>query len=58
MKTMDRRSFMGAIGKPVAAAATGAAIEPTLMNRALAAVKGVSGSPEDMATDESFWFEI
>jgi selenocysteine lyase/cysteine desulfurase len=58
MKTMDRRSFMGAIGKPVAAAATVAAIEPTLMNRALAAVKGVSGSPEDMATDESFWFEI
>ena len=58
MKTMDRRSFMGTIGKPMAAAAAVTVLEPTLMNRALASVKGVKGDPSDIAKDESFWFEI
>ncbi len=58
MKTMDRRSFMGTVARPVTAAATVAAIEPALMNRALAAVKGTTGSPADIAKDESYWFEI
>jgi len=58
MKTMDRRSFMGTIGKPMAAAAAVAAIEPALMNRALASVRGIKGDPSDIAKDESFWFDI
>ncbi len=49
MKTMDRRSFMGTIGKPMAAAAAVAAIEPALMNRALASVRGVKGDPSDIS---------
>ena len=58
MRTMDRRSFMETIGKPMAAAAAVAVIEPTLMNRALASVRGIKGDPSDIAKDESFWFEI
>lgn len=49
---------MGTIGKPMAAAVTVAVLDPTLMNRALASVKGVTGRPEEIAQDESFWFEI
>ena len=49
MRTMDRRSFMGTIGKPMAAAAAVAVIEPTLMNRALASVRGIKGDPSDIA---------
>jgi len=49
---------LGTIGKPMAAAVTVAVLDPTLMNRALASVKGVTGRPEEIAQDESFWFEI
>ena len=49
---------MGTIGKPMAAAVTVAVLDPTLMNRALASVKGVTGRPEEIAQDKSFWFEI
>ncbi len=58
MRKIDRRTFLGTIGKPMAAAVTVAVLDPTLMNRALASVKGVTGRPEEIAQDESFWFEI
>ena len=33
-------------------------IYPAIMGKGLAAVKNTSGRPEDIARDESFWFEI
>ncbi|MDP6965784.1 MAG: aminotransferase class V-fold PLP-dependent enzyme [Candidatus Marinimicrobia bacterium] len=58
MRQVDRREFLGAVMKPAAAAWTVAMLNPAGMSRALGAVAGMRGRPEDIARDESFWFEI
>ncbi|MFQ5652909.1 MAG: aminotransferase class V-fold PLP-dependent enzyme [bacterium] len=55
---LNRREFLGAIAKPAAAAATLAVLQPLGVRRALAAISNHEGTPEEIARDESFWFEI
>ncbi|RMF68489.1 MAG: aminotransferase class V-fold PLP-dependent enzyme [Calditrichaeota bacterium] len=53
-----RRQFLGAIGRPVVAATAVALFNPAGARRALAALGEVTGTPEEVARDESFWFEV
>ncbi|HSK79165.1 MAG TPA: aminotransferase class V-fold PLP-dependent enzyme [Thermoanaerobaculia bacterium] len=53
-----RRELFGALARPAAAVALAAALDPEGTRRALAAVAARPGSPEELAGDESFWFEI
>lgn len=53
-----RREFLGAVLGPAAASAAVASFDLLAAGRALAAVAGRPGSPEEVAADESFWFEI
>ncbi len=53
-----RRQFFGAIGKPAAAAVTFAALNPIGVSRALDALANYAGTPEEIAEDERFWFEV
>ena len=55
---VDRRQFLGAIGRPAAAAFTVAVLNPGGMARALDAVKNYPGTPEEIAKDEAFWREV
>ena len=57
MKQLDRRQFLGTIAKPAVVASVAMA-NPALMSKALAAIRGSTGSPKDIARDESYWFEI
>ena len=57
MKQLDRRQFLGTITKPAVVASVAMA-NPALMAKALAAIKGATGSSRDIARDESYWFEI
>ncbi len=58
MSSLNRRQFMGVIGRPVAVATAVAVLDPLGMRRAVAALANVSGTPEEIAADESFWFEV
>ena len=53
-----RREFLGAVLGPAAASAAVASFDLLAAGRALAAVAGRPGSPEEVAADESYWFEI
>lgn len=53
----SRRELLGAFARPAAAAAALAALDLARARRALAAAPR-SGSPEEVAADEAFWFEI
>ena len=57
MKQLDRRQFLGTIAKPAVVASVAMA-NPALMSKALAAIRGSTGSPKDIARDESYWFKI
>jgi isopenicillin-N epimerase len=54
----DRRQFLGAIGRPAAAAFTMATLNTLGVQRALAALADYPGTPSEIATDEGFWFEV
>ena len=58
MNSLNRREFLGAIGRPVAVAATVAVLDPLGMRRAIEALASIPGTPEEIAGDESFWFEV
>ena len=58
MNSLNRREFLGAIGRPLAVAATVAALDPLGMRRAIEALASIPGTPEEIAGDESFWFEV
>lgn len=58
MTSLNRREFFGAIGRPIAVATAVAVLDPLGMRRAIEALAGVSGTPEKIAVDESFWFEV
>ncbi|MCZ6688847.1 MAG: aminotransferase class V-fold PLP-dependent enzyme [Planctomycetota bacterium] len=53
-----RRQFLGAIGKPAAAATAIALLDPLGIRRALEALADYPGTPLEVAEDESFWFEV
>ena len=55
---VNRREFIGAVGKPAAAVLAVAVIDPFKMTHALEALANHKGTPEDIAMDESYWFEI
>lgn len=53
-----RRQFLGAIMRPVVAAPAVALLEPFALRRVVEALAAHPGAPEEVATDESFWFEV
>ncbi len=55
---LTRRQFLGAIGKPAAAATALAVLDPVGLRRAVEAFAGYSGSPQEAAANESLWFEV
>jgi len=55
---LTRRALFRTIVPPAAAGLTLAALEPRRAAAALAAVRGTTDAPEDVARDESYWFEI
>lgn len=62
---LDRRTFLGAVGLPIGAAAAGFGSFPALgaaaRGRGLGALQelaGHTGSPGEIARDESFWFQV
>lgn len=56
---LDRRELAGALLRPAAAAAfLGPLLDPARAARALASIAGRSGNPDDLATDEVFWFPV
>ncbi|MFC1724297.1 aminotransferase class V-fold PLP-dependent enzyme [candidate division KSB1 bacterium] len=54
----NRRQFLGAIGKPAAAAFVAVNINPAGVSRALDALTNYTGTPEEIAEEEAFWFEV
>ncbi|MCR4437727.1 MAG: aminotransferase class V-fold PLP-dependent enzyme [bacterium] len=52
-----RREFFGVMAAPAAAAAV-VALDPLGVRRALAALAGYAGSPQQAAADELLWFEV
>ncbi len=53
-----RRQFLETITRPAMAAAVVALFEPLAIRRVLEAAERLTGSPEEIAADESFWFEV
>jgi hypothetical protein len=54
---LDRREFIGSLGAPAAAALAVGFIDVARAREAVAALAGRPGDPEEIADDESFWFE-
>ncbi|HEX6904468.1 MAG TPA: aminotransferase class V-fold PLP-dependent enzyme [Thermoanaerobaculia bacterium] len=55
---MNRREFLGAVGRPAALGLAAAALHPLGAREALARAAAYSGTAQEAATDESFWFDI
>jgi selenocysteine lyase/cysteine desulfurase len=55
---LDRREFIGALGAPAAAALAVGFIDVARAREAVAALAGRPGSPDEIAADEWFWFEV
>lgn len=53
----DRRQFLGALGRPAAAAAT-ATLAPDALPRLLDLFDSVDGTPEEVARDETHWHAV
>lgn len=53
-----RRQFLGAVGRPAAATVAAATFNLSTLPRVLEAVTQTTGTPAEMARDESFWMEI
>ncbi|HEX9670353.1 MAG TPA: aminotransferase class V-fold PLP-dependent enzyme, partial [Thermoanaerobaculia bacterium] len=58
MSAFSRRELLSAIARPAAAGLALAALDAAGARRALAAVAGRPGAPEELAADEPFWFEV
>ncbi len=58
MTTYNRRQFIGAIGKPVAAALAVGTLSPTAIKAALKVITPIKGKPKDIARDERYWRPI
>lgn len=58
-KRLDRRKFLGSVGKGLGLAALSSSVVASLFDDVRAAARGVAGVPaEVVASDEDFWFEI
>ncbi len=58
---LSRRRFLGAMSIPAVAGVSGAYLHPARLSRALAAVADLSAdsrSPQRIAGDEDFWFDV
>ncbi len=53
-----RRQFLGAVMRPAVAASAVAILEPFAIKRVVEAASRLTGTPGEVATDESFWFEV
>lgn len=54
----SRREFLGAIAAPAAVAFAAAALAPERLRAVTRSLAAHPGSPEEVAGDESFWFEV
>lgn len=54
----NRRNFLGAMGKGGALAFSGALLKPETLPRVMELSASASGTPEEIALDETFWFEV
>jgi isopenicillin-N epimerase len=52
---LDRREFFGAFARPAGAALAIAALDPVRARAAVRELAGTTGSPDAIATDESYW---
>ncbi len=55
---MDRRRFLGSIAQPAIGAVGWAVLSPGLTSSVAAELSRHSGSSEELARDESFWFKV
>ncbi len=55
---MNRREFLGAVGKPAALGAAAALLHPAGVRQALAKAATYAAPAEEAAADESFWFDV
>ncbi|MFQ5677145.1 MAG: aminotransferase class V-fold PLP-dependent enzyme [bacterium] len=55
---LNRREFLGAIGKPVVYSTAFIALDPLGLRRTVEALAATVGTPEEIAADESYWFEV
>ncbi len=55
---MDRRRFFGMVGRPAAATLALALLHPAGVREVLAAIAEHPGTPEELAGNEDFWFEV
>jgi isopenicillin-N epimerase len=56
---MDRRELFGALARPAAVAMSLAPLlDAAAARRVSASIAGRSGAPEELAEDESYWFEV
>ncbi|MFQ5825131.1 MAG: aminotransferase class V-fold PLP-dependent enzyme [bacterium] len=53
-----RRQFLGAIGRPAAVATAVAILDPLGVRRAVESLANHPGTPEEVAADESVWFDV
>ncbi|MFQ5570401.1 MAG: aminotransferase class V-fold PLP-dependent enzyme [Rhodothermales bacterium] len=53
-----RRQFFGAVGRPAAAALTAATFDASTLPRVLDVLAHKTGTPKEIARDESFWLEV
>ena len=53
-----RRAFMGTLGRPAAAALVTATFQPNAAKHLAEALAGMTGTPAEVARDESFWREV
>lgn len=54
----NRRQFLSAIGRPAVAVTAVAILDPLGVRRVVEALANYPGTPEEVAADESFWFEV
>ena len=58
-EALDRREFLGSVGKGLGLAALSSPVVASLFNNVQAAVKTIDSLPPDaVASDEDFWYEI
>jgi selenocysteine lyase/cysteine desulfurase len=55
---MNRREFLGSVGRPAALGVAAAMLDPMGVRQALARATAYAGSAAEAATDEAFWFDI
>ena len=55
---LSRRQFFGAVGRPAAVSVVAASFNPLVLPDIFNALSNHLGSPEEVAGDEEFWFQI